>query len=245
MSAFIFRLTLRQLIGRKSTLLLVGLNLLPLLVAVIFRLSDPDVDPDRWAARVLYVALVVTAVLPVTALLLGTSVLGDEFEDGTAIYLLTKPIPRWQILLPKLAAAWVVTSVLALPTTVISGTIALQGQGDSSLIVGFSLAILGGALAYISVFVLLSIATTRALIAGLIYIFLWEGAITGIFEGTRYLSIRHYTIGISDWIAGAPSETLDAYVGGLTAAILLVAVCAVAIVLANQRLETAEVRESS
>ena len=51
--------------------------------------------------RTLYQGLVVAIVLPLTALLVGTSALGDEFEDGTAVYLLTKPIPRWQILLRR------------------------------------------------------------------------------------------------------------------------------------------------
>ncbi len=245
MTAFIFRLTLRQLVGRKSTLLLVGLGLIPLLVAVVFRLSEPDIDPDRWAARVLYVGLIVTAILPLTVLLLGTSVLGDELEDGTAVYLLTKPMPRWQILLPKLMAAWVVSSLLVLASAIPSGAIALQGQGDSSLVLGFSVAILAGAFAYTAAFVLLSIVTTRALIAGLVYVFLWEGAITGIFEGTRFLSIRHYTIGFADWIAGAPTQTLDAYVGGLTAAFLLAVVSVAGVIFANRRLEQAEVRESS
>ena len=245
MTAFIFRLTLRQLVGRKSTLLLVGLGLIPLLVAVVFRLSEPDIDPDRWAARVLYVGLIVTAILPLTVLLLGTSVLGDELEDGTAVYLLTKPMPRWQILLPKLMAAWVVSSLLVLASAIPSGAIALQGQGDSSLVLGFSVAILAGAFAYTAAFVLLSIVTTRALIAGLVYVFLWEGAITGIFEGTRFLSIRHYTIGFADWIAGAPTQILDAYVGGLTAAFLLAVVSVAGVIFANRRLEQAEVRESS
>lgn len=245
MSFFIFRLTLRQLIGRKSTLLLLGLSLIPLLIAVVVRLSEPDVDLNRDVAQELYIGLIVTAILPLTALLLGTSVLGDEFEDGTAIYLLTKPIQRWQILLPKLLAAWVVTTALVLGTTVASGTLALQGRGDSSLIFGFSVAVIAGAFAYTAAFVLLSVVTTRALIGGLVYVFLWEGAITGIFEGTRFLSIRHYTIGIADWIAGAAPRVLDAYVGGTTAAILLAAVSAAAVFLANRRLEQAEVRESS
>lgn len=245
MTGFIFRLTLRQLIGRKSTLLLLGLSLIPLLVAVVVRLSEPDIDLNRDVAQELYIGLIVTAILPLTALLLGTSVLGDEFEDGTAIYLLTKPIPRWQILLPKLSAAWVVTTALVLGTTVASGALALQGRGDSLLILGFSVAVIAGAFAYTAAFVLLSVMTTRALIFGLVYVFIWEGAITGIFEGTRFLSIRHYTIGIADWIAGVPAQALDAYVGGLTAVILLAAVSAAAIFLANRRLEQAEVRESS
>jgi ABC-2 type transport system permease protein len=241
MTAFIFVLTLRQLIGRKSTLLLALLCAAPVLLAVVFRLSDPDVDKAEWTANLL-VGLVVTIVLPLTSLLLGTSVIGDELEDGTAVYLLAKPLSRWQILLPKLAAAWVVNVALVLPATVASGLIAIEG-GDSGIVTGFAVAVVAGALAYVSVFVLLSIAASRALIAGLIYVFIWEGAITSIFAGTRYLSIRHYTLGLAGWIADASPDVFDPYVNGMTASVLLAAVTLVACVYAYYRLSRVEVRE--
>ena len=39
------------------------------------------------------------------ALILGTAALGSEIEDGTAVYLLTKPIPRWLVALAKIVVA--------------------------------------------------------------------------------------------------------------------------------------------
>jgi ABC-2 type transport system permease protein len=241
---FIFTLTLRQLLRRKSTLVLMLLALTPVLLAVVFRISQPDVETQHWTARVLYMGLVVTAVLPLTALLLGTSVLGDEFEDGTALYLLTKPLPRWQIVVPKIAAAWMLTTALVLSASVAGALIALSGNGGSAIVVGFSVAIIIGALAYTTVFVLLSVMTSRALIIGLIYVFLWEGAITSLFPGTDYLSIRHCILGIAHWIAGTPPETFDAYVGGETALIMILLAIVAGGVLANNKLEQFEVRES-
>ena len=41
--------------------------------------------------------LVVRTVLPLVALVVGTAALGSEIEDGTAVYLMIKPIPRWRI----------------------------------------------------------------------------------------------------------------------------------------------------
>lgn len=245
MSAVIFRLSLRQLVVRRSTLLLAGLALLPLLLAIVFRLGDSTEDPQRWTARTLYVALELTAVLPLTALLLGVSSIGDEIEDGTAVYLLTKPISRWQILVPKLLAAWLVTTALVLPFAIVAGLIALDGEGGSSLVVGFAVAIVAGAFAYSAVFVLLSVVTSRALIMGLVYAFLWEGAITGIFPGARYLSIRHFSMGIAGWIANPPARVFDPYVGGVTALVLIVLATVGAVLLANQRLEEIQVREPS
>ena len=37
--------------------------------------------------------------------------LGSEIDDGTVVHILAKPLPRWQIVLPKLAVAAVVTAV--------------------------------------------------------------------------------------------------------------------------------------
>ena len=47
---------------------------------------------------------------------------------------------------------------------------------------------------------MLSVVTSRALIAGLIYVFIWEGLVNGLFAGTRLLSVRHYTLGVADSI---------------------------------------------
>lgn len=245
MTGFIFALTLRQLIFRKSTLLLLLLAAIPVLIAVVFELgNDGETDPEKFAVEVLAVWLVTTTVLPLTSVLFGTSVLGDELEDGTIIYLLTKPVQRWTILLPKVAAAWLLTTALAVGSLLVSVLIVLGGDGGA-IMLGFGVAVAVGALAYAVVFTLLSVVTSRALIAGLIFVFIWEGAVTGIFEGVRYFSIRHYTLGLAEWLSGVPTDYLDAYVGGVTALILSGLVIAVGFIYANQRLRRVEIREAT
>ena len=43
--------------------------------------------------------------MPLVALIIGTAALGSEIEDGTAVYLMIKPIPRWRIALAKIIVA--------------------------------------------------------------------------------------------------------------------------------------------
>ena len=245
MSGYIFMLTLRQILGRRSTLIPVALCALPVVVAFVFRLSNPDVDPERFVARTLLVALVVTAALPLSALLLGTSVLGDEFEEGTIVYLLTKPLERWQVLLPKLLAAALVTSGLTVLAVVASGLIALSAGDDRGMLLGFAAAVAIAGVAYTSIFLLLSLVTSRALIAGLVYVFLWESTVANLFDGTRFVSVRHFTLGLADWLSGAPDRVLAADLGGVTALALSLLTIVIATLMANRRLQNAELREQS
>jgi ABC-2 type transport system permease protein len=245
MIGFIFGLTLRQLVFRKSTLVLLLLAAIPVLIAFVFEVgNDGETDPEEFSVKVLGVWLVITTVLPLTAVLFGTSVLGDELEDGTIIYLLTKPVQRWLILLPKVAAAWLLTALLAIASLSVS-TLIVLGADSGDIILGFGIAAAVGSLAYAVVFTLLSIVTSRALIAGLVFVFIWEGAVTGIFEGVRYISIRHYTLSLAEWLSSVPAGYVDAYVGGMTALILSAIVIAGGFLYANRRLRRVEIREAT
>ncbi len=196
MNTEIFVLSLRQLLGRRRTLALIGLALLPLLVAVVVRTSDSESDPvDPVDNALLSYHLIVTTLLPLVTLVLSTTSLGMEIEDGTIVYLLSKPLSRALLATAKLAAAWLPAAVLISFSAALSGSIALQDTGESSLLFAFVVSSALGALAYSALFLFLSLLTTRALIFGLIYVFIWEGLVTGLFSGTRTLSIREYTMG--------------------------------------------------
>jgi ABC-2 type transport system permease protein len=223
---------------------MVALAALPVLVAVIFRVGDPDVERDEWVANVLLKGLIVTAVLPLCALIFGTTALGAEIEDGTAVYLLSKPLPRYRVIGAKLGAAWLVAVVLVSLSTVVSATIALAGTGGASILVGFTVATVLGCFAYCCVFVLLSAVTSRALIGGLIYVFLWEGVVTELFAGVRFFSVRQYTLGAADLIANTSNRVFEADLGGVSALVLMAIASVAAVTFAIHRLDRFEIRSS-
>ncbi len=245
MNVTIFVLTIRQLLGRRRALLMAGFGLLPIAAAVIFRMSSPDVDTQRWTITVLLNGLVVTTLLPLVALVFGTSAMGGEIEDGTAVYLLSKPVPRWRVVVAKLLAAWVATSLLVGLSTAISGAIAMNGTAQDGIVIGFIVAMVLGAFVYTALFVFLSIVTSRALIAGLIYVFFWESVVTSIFSGTKIFSVRQYTLGVARLISTASSKTFDSRLDGTVAIWLMVGVSLLAIVLAVRRLQRFEIGEST
>jgi ABC-2 type transport system permease protein len=242
LNAVILVLTLRQLLGRRPALLMVAFATLPILVAIIFRVADTDVAAERWAANDLLKGLIITIFLPLSTLIFGTMALGSEIEDGTAVYLLSKPVARSQVISAKLVAAWLPAVLLALLSTEISAAIALQGTGGASILVGFTVAIALGSFVYCCVFILLSVLTSHALIAGLIYVFLWEGVVTELFSGTRIFSVRQYTLGVADLIADTSQRTFEANLSGVPALVLMAVVSVAAVGVATRRLSRFEVR---
>lgn len=231
--------TTRAVLGRRRTILLVLFAGVPVLVALLAR--------DRGASAVETTAqtidlLIVRAVLPITALVLGTAVLGGELEDGTAVFVLTSPVARWRIVIAKLGVAAGGTALIAGGATLAAGLIVASDTPSLELVGPALLGVLVGSVLYAAVFMAISLVTSRALIVGLIYTLVWEGALASLFAGTRFLSVRQYVVGIADGIAhpfGRPfGETLP--IG--TAVVLAVVVFALAAGLAVQRLRSWEVR---
>ena len=170
---------------------------LPVLVALLIRLAGGGRD----TAAILD-ALVIRTVLPLVALMIGTSAIGSS-EDGTAIYLLIKPIARWRIALAKMGVAAGLAVVLVVPPMILTG-ILIAGTDGAALgtTFGYSLAAIGD-IAYACLFTALGALTSRALIVGLLYVLLWEGVLSGLLEGTQFLSIRQATLGLAAaWTGG-------------------------------------------
>ena len=182
--------TFRALLGRRRTILMGLLALVPVLVALLSRVAGDGVVDDRAILDL----LIIRTVLPLTALVFGTTALGGELDDGTGVALLTKPIPRWQIVLAKIAVAGAVTAAFAGVSTVLTGV--LLGGADAGTLFAYVLGVIVGAFAYATAFVAVSVITTRALVVGLVYTLLWEGWLAGILPGTKSLSLREATLGV-------------------------------------------------
>lgn len=232
--AALIGVTLRGLLGRRRTLLLVLLVGLPVLIALLVRASGGRPDADR-----VLDTLVIRTVMPLVALILGTAAIGSEIEDGTAVFLMVKPIARWRIALAKAVVAAGLTAVLVVPAVVLTGLL-LGGRADPlTAVVGFSIASLVGGSAYAVAFLALSVFTSRALLLGLAYTLIWEGVLSGLLEGTKFLSIRQATLGLAATLgARVPGDPLVPMVS----VAVLVTVLIGAFLLASLRLSRFEIR---
>ncbi|HEX9634914.1 MAG TPA: ABC transporter permease subunit [Candidatus Limnocylindria bacterium] len=239
MNGVIAGITLRQLLSRRRTLLLLLLGGVLVLVALVFRLAGDESRALPFTAQLL-ANLGVAVLMPLVALLFGTGAIGSELEDGTAVYLLAKPIRRGAILLTKLVVASGCAILVTCGPMLLAGLIAAGGLGDG-VVLGFVGAAAIGSVLYSALFVALSLTTARALVFGLGYVLIWEGVLSGLFAGTRTFSVRQITLAYADLFADVPPEVFDAQLDLGTASVMAAVVVVTATALAIRRVSMIEI----
>jgi ABC-2 type transport system permease protein len=237
------RLTARGLLGRRRSLGVVVLAAAPVFVAAILAIAGGLGDAETLAYAV-FSGITLGLVVPLAALILGTAALGTPIDDGTIVYLLVKPVPRRTVVLAAMLVAGAAGAALTGAATLLSGLLIL-GTTSPGLLAGMVAGALLASVLYVVVFVTLSVYTGRAFVVGLGYVLVWEGLVTGLFAGTRILSIREYALAVvsalgGDAAGGPGSEGVDLAV----AAVLSVVVLVVAFVLGARRLGQFEVGEA-
>lgn len=230
----IARVTLRGLVGRRRTLLMLLLAAIPVLVGLLVRANRDGIEAVGGTLD----ALVVRIILPLIALVFGTAALGSELEDGTAIHVLTKPINRTTVVLAKVAVAGSLTAALVVPSTTIAALLLARPDADPGQTVALAIGALIGSYVYAAIFVALGVVTSRGLILGLGYALIWEGVLAGLLPGSQVFSVREYVRGIASALSPGVLESVVGSAGFLYAAVALV----VALAVAAYRLARFEVR---
>ncbi|OGO52301.1 MAG: hypothetical protein A2V84_14310 [Chloroflexi bacterium RBG_16_70_13] len=237
----IAQITLRALLGRRRTLLMLLLAAIPILVGLLVRANARPGPVDVGA---FLDAIVIRVVLPLVALVFGTAALGSELEDGTAVHVLTKPIRRSTIVLAKITVAGTLTAALLVPSTIVAGMLIAgllntrPGSDPITATFAIGLGVLVGSYLYAAIFVALSIVTSRGLLVGLGYALIWEGILAGLLPGSQVFSVREYVRGIAETLEPSSIESIVGSSAVAYAAIALVT----ASVIASLRLAVYEVR---
>jgi ABC-2 type transport system permease protein len=230
----VLRITLRATIGRKRALVFLLVPLVLLLITATLKLVA--VSPV-WPAEFLGV-FGFSVVLPLTALIIGTSVLGAEIDDGSIVHLLATPVSRTAVAASKFAAAVALTITFgALPEFLAAGI--ARGFGDK-LALGLLAGALVASVAYNALFVMLSALTTRAIAVGLLYLLLWEGLLGNFIGGVRVLSIGQYSVSVANSIAKA--SALNAHLTLTTAIVMGLVVTVGTLAVAARRLSAFSVK---
>jgi ABC-2 type transport system permease protein len=241
-------ITTRATLGRRRALLFAIPAVILIVVTVALKAGRPPSRP--WPSHVLG-TFGFSVLLPLTALIIGSSVLGAEIDDGSAIHLLATPVRRSSVIITKFLVATGLTIVFAavpeLIAALISGggstapVVTVNPNGPPTFIPGavvnsthFAVGLFVGALVcaviYNAIFIMVSVATTRAIAVGLLYVLIWEALLSNFVSGARLLSVGHYGLGIANGIAH--DSTLNAGLSVATSVVMGVIVTVAALVLA-------------
>ena len=231
-------ITLRATMGRKRALLFAITPLILLLVTVAIKLAHPA--HTAWRGHVLGI-FGFTVVLPLTALIIGTSVLGAEVDEGSIVHLLATPVPRSVVIASKYAVAAALTALFVAVPELLAGVIATGGL--TKLAVALFAGALAGSVMYNAIFVMLSVVTTRAIAYGLAYVLVWESLLANFVSGARLLSVGQYSLGVANGIAH--DAALNAGLSLGTSAIMGAIVTAAGLIVAARALTSFSLKKNA
>lgn len=229
MNGTVVRLTYRALLGGRRAWLLLLMSVLLLAMAVLLRVT---VGVDHQVTADFLGAVSVAALVPLFGLIVGTGVIGPEIDDGSIVYLLSKPISRPRIILSKLVVAAAGTVLFAAVPTFVAGLVMSGTAGRIAL--GFGVAALVASVAYSAIFLLLSVVTRHAVVYGLAYALIWEGLLGSFVPGARTLSVQQWSLSLTEAIATRDLVSSDVRLA--VAGVLLAVVIVGATWYAGQRL---------
>ncbi|WP_425461252.1 ABC transporter permease [Kitasatospora atroaurantiaca] len=222
-SVTVARLTVRGLLGRRRGILLLVVPALLLLISVIARSSAAD--KHDLAVSILG-QLSLGTLVPILGLVVGTGVIATEIDDGSIVYLLAKPLPRWKIITTKLAVAVVTTWAFAAVPTLLAGLI-IYGTQDN-LAVAYTLGTLVAGAAYSALFLLLGVVTRHAVVAGLAYALVWESLIGNFVKGAKTLSVQQWGLSVAESVAADGAISASVALRAAVPLLILVTIAATA-----------------
>ncbi|BDZ56960.1 ABC transporter permease [Barrientosiimonas endolithica] len=209
LSGPVVRLALRSLLGRARVLLLLAL---PVLLIALTLVQQRFAAMDGTATQNFLSTFGIGVVVPVVTLICTTTLISTEFDDGSIIQLLVKPISRVALVLSK--------ALVILGAVVVFGVLPL---GISAMVLhpgdGLPLAIVAGSavsgVAYVGIFTALAVALRRSVVGALAYWLIWESTIAGLIGPTKWLSARSWGTSVlqaaSDVTAEAAQPVPTAY----------------------------------
>ncbi|MBO8197407.1 ABC transporter permease subunit [Streptomyces smyrnaeus] len=226
------RLTYRALLGRRRALILCALPALLLVVAVAVRAMN---GADDAVTSELLGGFALATLVPLIGVIAGTGAIGPEIDDGSVVYLLSKPVSRTSVIVTKLVVATGTTAVFSAVPVLVAGFV-LNGNSQQ-IAVAYALAAVVASIAYSALFLLLGTVSRHAVVIGLVYALIWEALIGSLVPGAKTLSVQQWALALAEKVAGSGADVSSSV--GLPAALVLIVVVTVGGTLfAGQKLRT-------
>lgn len=216
-TAALYRTLARGTSSRARVLGFVGVAVVQLLVSLLVRSETGGTELDT--AMTMIDGFGLTLIVPLSALVFGTAVLGDPIEDGTYVYLWLRPIRRSRITFAAFGVTLGLVALLAVVPTVVSAAIT---SSDGDVIAGAAAGAVAAAIAYSAVFVLIGQLTRRSLVWGIAYLLIFEQFIARGGRGVGFVSVHSHAISIMQEVSSVKVRL--GYFSGVTSLVVIVAV---------------------
>jgi ABC-2 type transport system permease protein len=213
--------SVREMARRKRLVSLALINLLPVLVVLGIRIWFPGegVTAQMQLAGLSHDAFI-PFLIPIAAMAVGIPAIGEQVEDGTIVFMWTRPIRRRAIYLGRLLAAQIVSTVLMSGSLVLCFMI-MVSEGTSIITFDFlklyvtTFLIIGlGAFTYSALFAAMGTFFKKPVLPAILLAFGWENLVTNIPARVQELSLRFHLQNLIDRPA-APPEDLPGILGAL------------------------------
>ncbi len=188
---FVFQSALRDFLRAKRILIWLFIAMALFGLAKVFLSVDPP--DDLGSAYATLSTLLVFRVLPLASAIFSSAVIGQEIEQKTIVYLLTRPIERWKLILFRMLASSVAVILVSVAALLAVSASVYGNPFANPLFFGDLRAILVGALAYGALFVFVTLLLSKAsMVVCLLFAFVWETAVPLMPGSMSMLSIGTY-----------------------------------------------------
>ena len=205
--------SVREMARRKRLISLALINLLPVLVVGAIRIWFPGegITAQMQLASLTYDTFI-PFLIPIAAMAVGIPAIGEQVEDGTIVFMWTRPIKRRAIYLGRLFAAQIVSTVLMSGSLVLSFMI-MVSEGASIITFDFlklyllTFMIIGlGAFTYSALFAAMGTFFKKPVLPAILLAFGWENLVTNIPARVQELSLRFHLQNLIDRPPAAPND---------------------------------------
>jgi ABC-2 type transport system permease protein len=203
----VIRLTLRQILATRRTLVFGLLASLPPALAALFavlrRVPTLHINATGFDFfSQMMVTFYLHFLLVLIALFYATALIHSEVEEKTITYLLVRPVPKAHLVFAKYLTYLMAAAAILVPSILLTFGILEVSDGASGFMGHFryllwDLGVMAlGAMAYGAVFVFLGAWLKRPVMVGLFFAVVWEWAITYVPGYFGKLTILHYLLSI-------------------------------------------------
>lgn len=191
--------SLREMSRRRRLISLGAICLLPVLVVLAVRIWFLDQGlTARLQLSSLTHQVIIPFLIPIVSMAVGVSAIGEQVEEGSIVYLWTRPIRRRAIYLGRLLAAQAVSSLLLSGALVLCFLVMIStGFGIIDwdflkLYLETFLIIVLGTFSYGAVFAAMGTFFRKPVLPAILFAFGWEGMVSGIPARVQELSLRFH-----------------------------------------------------